>query len=50
MTRVKTTVDGVVYVTTIQGLANGEWHPVQQAFHELTSAVNRTIGVTWLGS
>jgi carbon-monoxide dehydrogenase small subunit len=21
-------------VTTIQGLANGEWHPVQQAFHE----------------
>jgi aerobic carbon-monoxide dehydrogenase small subunit len=21
-------------VTTIQGLANGEWHPLQQAFHE----------------
>ncbi len=21
-------------ITTIQGLANGEWHPVQQAFHE----------------
>jgi aerobic carbon-monoxide dehydrogenase small subunit len=21
-------------VTTIQGLANGEWHPVQKAFHE----------------
>ena len=21
-------------ITTIQGLANGEWHPLQQAFHE----------------
>jgi len=21
-------------VTTVQGLANGEWHPVQKAFHE----------------
>jgi aerobic carbon-monoxide dehydrogenase small subunit len=21
-------------ITTVQGLANGEWHPVQQAFHE----------------
>ena len=21
-------------VTTVQGLANGSWHPVQQAFHE----------------
>jgi carbon-monoxide dehydrogenase small subunit len=21
-------------VTTVQGLANGEWHPVQRAFHE----------------
>jgi len=21
-------------VTTVQGLANGEWHPIQQAFHD----------------
>ena len=21
-------------ITTIQGMANGEWHPLQQAFHE----------------
>ena len=21
-------------VTTVQGLANGEWHPIQKAFHE----------------
>ena len=21
-------------ITTIQGLANGEWHPLQRAFHE----------------
>ena len=25
--------DGAV-ITTIQGLANGEWHPLQKAFHE----------------